>query len=383
MKQRSAIAILFLLNTFPVFAARYVPVASGMFSTGQWYFDGKESSLGGDAAVTFVPALQFSNRLALIPTLESNYQGTRSAEELAGGNTFFQDTWSNGVNLKAVHNFSERWSVRERVGYRMKWFRETTDERWNHGLYDYRFPTIGVETGYDFSKRLRLTVGYDFSYLQFPNYVSLESQQSTDNAREFSGGAVLDSRVHLWSARTTVPLFWKMSSEIMFTYSPRDYIDQHVVVLSGELTSERRRDLLTSAALNLNRTFHMSRSTKLIGGLQYNHYDFNSNQNHYDAAVTHFVPDFYDYDQNGIGTQLTLAFGTITAGPMLIDAGYNYSHRNYRSRVIQSNAGAYMSEKLYQIDQNINLGFSYPLTRAVRVRATSTFGQSLSSTLGS
>ena len=71
---------------------------------------------------------KYSPRIFADPDVpESSYQGTRSAEELAGGDTFFQDTWVNGVSVKAVHSLSEQWTVRERVGYRSKWFRETTD----------------------------------------------------------------------------------------------------------------------------------------------------------------------------------------------------------------------------------------------------------------
>jgi hypothetical protein len=379
MKIRSILTLAVFMNVLSLHAApRYIPVASGLFSTGQWYFEGDESSLGGNAGVTFVPAVEFSPTFSLIPTIETAYQGTRSAEELAGGNTLFQDTWSNAVNVKAVHTLSERWTVRERIGYRSKWFREFTNESFSKGLYDYRFPTIGAEVEHGFGKRTRLALGYDFSYLQFPNYESLESAQSADNAREFSGTNVLDARVHLMTVRFGAPLFWKMRSNLQLNYSPRDYVDQHVVVLSGQLSATRREDTLTAASLGLDRTFHLSPSMKLIGNMQFSRVDMDSNQNHYDARLTTFIGDFYDYEQNGIGTQVTLAFGQKSAGPMMIDFGYMYSQRDYSDRVIQAVDGSYKTEKLYQIDQNMNLGFSYPLTRSLRVRTTATFGHATS-----
>src|SRR5258708_1183293 len=69
----------------------YVPVLNGQFSMGQWYSNGAKSTLGGNAGLSFFPALRFTNQLSLIPSVSSNYRGTRSAEELAGGNTPFQD----------------------------------------------------------------------------------------------------------------------------------------------------------------------------------------------------------------------------------------------------------------------------------------------------
>src|SRR3989442_1313618 len=93
-------------------AAEFIPVANGFLSTGQWYFDGEKSALGGNAGVTFVPAIKFSDRFSLIPTIDSSYRGTRSAEELAGGKNLFQDTWENGVGVKAVHALGDSWKVR-------------------------------------------------------------------------------------------------------------------------------------------------------------------------------------------------------------------------------------------------------------------------------
>src|SRR5690348_5776996 len=78
-----------------VAAPTYIPVVNSEFSMGQWYFDGSRSSLGGNAALSVVPALRFSNRFSVLPSIQSRYRGTRSTEELAGGNTLFQDTWEN------------------------------------------------------------------------------------------------------------------------------------------------------------------------------------------------------------------------------------------------------------------------------------------------
>ena len=37
-----------------------------------------------------------------------------------------------------------------------------------------------------------------------------------------------------------------------------------------------------------------------------------------------------------------------------------------------------MTEKLDETDQNINLGFSYPITQSIRMRSTTSLGQSKS-----
>lgn len=359
-------------------APTYIPVMNGQFMTGQWYFEGERSSMGGNAAFAFVPAIRFTNKFSLIPTIETNYRGTRSAEELAGGTNLFQDTWENSLGLKAVHGLNSRWNLRERVGYRHKWFRETTDESFTDGLYDYGILTTGAEIERHWKKTASVALAYDFSLLSFPNYSSLESEQTPDLAREFSGDKVLDQQIHVMSLRSNFPLPGKITGGIQTVYSPRYYPDQNVVQLSGLLSNIEREDTLTGGSLNLERMFDTPKNTKLIASVHYGFASLDSNQNHYDARLTEFVGNFYDYDQHTVGSQLTLGFGKLEQGPMTIETGFSYSRRNYGSRVIQDVDGNYLSDKLYINESSFNLGFGFPLTKNFRLRSTATFGRSKS-----
>ena len=371
----------FLLGSKPGYAGpKYIPVVNGFFSTGQWYFDGERSSLGGNVNLTFVPALRYSNRFSLVPIIETKYRGTRSAEELAGGNTLFQDTWETGATIKAVHNLGRKWKLRERVGARTKLFRETTNESLGKGLYDYRIYTVGSEIERKWGKRTSVALGYDFSFLMFPNYDSLESNQSDDLAREFAGDDALDTYIHLVALRSTFPLYWKMSGSFQGYYSPRNYRDQTVVDLSGLLSPEKRLDRFTGTSFALERFFKMSSKMHFLTNISYGYAAHDSNQNHYDARLTTFVPDFYDYDQQKVGGQLSFAYGLNQLGPIVFDTGVSYSIRNYRHRVTQNSNGAYLNSKLWQEDITTTVGFSYPLTKFFRLRTVATFGHSRSNT---
>lgn len=357
---------------------KYIPVANGLFSTGQWYFEGTRSAMGGNVMFNFVPALQFSNTFALIPSLETNYRGTRSAEELAGGNTLFQDTWENAISLKAVHGFSDNWSIKERLAVRSKWFRETTDESWTDGLYDYQSATVGAELERKCGKIKTLAVGYDFSLLAFPNYQSLESSQSGENAREFAGTDVLDSKIHLLSVRYKTPFMWKTKATLSGFYNPRFYDEQHVVKLTGLFSSEKREDTRTGINLSLDREFEIPGHGRLFPSLNFGFSQNDSNQNHYDARLTTFIANYYDYNQLSGGINLAYAFGQQKAGAMIVESGFAYSRRNYSDRVIQSESGAYLTDKLYIQESAINLAFSYPLSKNFRARLSSSLGKSKS-----
>jgi len=359
-------------------SATFLPVINGDASMGQWYFEGKNSALAGNFLMNVTPAVRYSNRFALIPTIYTNYRGTRSAEELAGGNTLFQDTWENGVNLKAVHGLNRDWKLRENIGYRTKWFRETTNETFTNGLYDYNIANIGTEIERDFHGAF-VALGYDFSLLKFPNYKSLESSQaSNDLAREYAGSNVLDANVHLLSLRAATPFVWSIKNSYQVFYSPRLYDSQTVVAASGLLTPEKRKDNYLGANLSMERAFPVSVKSSLSTMLFYSYSAMDSNQNHYDARVTKFIPNFYSYTQNQIGTQVSFSLVRTPSGPMMFNVGYSYSKRDYSDRVTQTVDGAYNTEKLSTTETDITLGYSYPLARSLRLTVNATFGRSRS-----
>ncbi len=358
-------------------AATFIPVLNGDFALGQWYFDGEESSLNGNMFLNVAPAVRFSNKFAVVPNITTNYRGTRSAEELAGGNTLFQDTWENGINVKAVHNLGARWKLRENMGYRIKWFRETTDESYGNGLYDYNIANVGLELQRNF-KTGYVALGYDFSFLQFPNYESLESSQSSDLSREYAGSNVLDADVHLVNLRAGAPFFWGIKNGIQIYYSPRMYDSQTVVLNSGLLSSEKRQDDYIGTTVSMERSYKTSPKSNLSPMIFFSHAELDSNQNHYDAGQTYFASDFYSYKQNQIGAQLSFSLARTPAGPQVFSVGYSYSKRDYANRVTQNLDATYTSDKLYVKETNVSLGYSYPLARSLRLSINATFGRSRS-----
>jgi hypothetical protein len=282
------------------------------------------------------------------------------------------------VGVKAVHGLGQKWKLRERAGYRVKWFRETSDETWTNGLYDYNVYTVGTELERLLAPKTSVAVGYDFSYLEFPNYESLESAQDPSLSREFSGSNVLDNRIHLLSLRSGFPLPMKMDANVQVFYSPRDYVSQHEVLASGLFSSSFRHDTYTGTNLTLERLFPLTQKSRLLTSLYYGYSAMNSNQNHYDARLTHFVADYYDYAQNRVGLQFSLAVGMANSLPMVFDVGGSYSKRDYSSRAIQNADGSYGAEDLYLEETSVNLGYSYPISKNFRMRVTSSFGRSIS-----
>jgi hypothetical protein len=151
-------------------AAEVTPIGTFGFMGGQHFLEGTASDLAADVNVLVTPVVKFSDRWSLFPTYQGTYQGNRDIQELAGGGTLFQDSTSQNLLVKSVHTLG-KWKIKPSVGGRLEWLRETKDEDWGEGLFDYRKGSAGLETEYAFSPRAGARLAYDYYQLKFPNYL--------------------------------------------------------------------------------------------------------------------------------------------------------------------------------------------------------------------
>lgn len=74
-------------------AAEWAPYLSLDVYGGQSFFSGDNESpvTGPNGALLFVPAVSFSERFTLMPSVSARYQAVRDVQELAGGGFLTQE----------------------------------------------------------------------------------------------------------------------------------------------------------------------------------------------------------------------------------------------------------------------------------------------------
>ena len=177
----------------PAHAVEFVPVFGGSALMGQTLQDGKSTSWNGNANLQFTPALKFSESWGLIPTYAGSYQGTKSVSDLGSGGQLFQDSMSHSLRVKGIWR-SGNFKLKPQAGYRWEFLRETTDEKWGKGLFDYRKPSLGLEAEYAVAEAVTVGFSADWYRIEFPNYRSLESTVAGQGlGREQASGRTLDT----------------------------------------------------------------------------------------------------------------------------------------------------------------------------------------------
>jgi hypothetical protein len=361
-----------------VSAVEFTPVLSARLLGGQYFFQTQESNLAGNVGVIAAPAVAFNEQWSMIPTLSASWRGTKTVQDLVGGGTLFQQTQDHSFNLKTIYSPVPSWLFKLGGGYRIQLLKETNDERWGHGLFDYQKPSGNFETEWVLQKETSIRLGYDFYYVNFRNFSTLESQQQ-NLGRENASARTLDTSNHApyLGAKWVFPFFADQQArfEAFYSYTFRDYAEQHIVLVTGDLSNILRKDVSQTAIASFLFPFAFSENFKTVMEVKGAGSILNSPQNNYDAAKTQFNPHYYAYSEYSAGPNFNFIFGQTS---YIFTAGFTYVRRNYLDRPIQDINGAYGAEKIHVNEYYASFGITYPITKNFRAQVLGNFGWSRS-----
>ena len=326
---------------------------------GQYFFGGEESSLSSNASLMLSPVIQFNDKWSLLPIYTGAYQGTKQVTDLVGGGTLFQELQDHRISFKGLYTPGPGWRIKPNLSYKVELLKETKDETWNHGLFDYQKPNVGAEVEYVYQDPFSIRAGYDFYAILFPNYKSLESQVS-QLSRELAGDKVLNSYNHALSLGGSLSLPRSSVLELEIDTTLRQYPDQHIVLASGELSQPTRRDQIQSVSAGIKTPVPLSKRWRLLTqvglGLAWNQ----SDQNGYDAQRTRFIPHYYDYLDYRISPGFQFFYGPQDR-PLILGLSGWVSTRDYSKRPVQNSEGTYGSEKIHTWSSAATASMSYPV----------------------
>ena len=369
-----ATLLLPLLLSSAAFAVEVSPVFNAHFLGGQYFFESQESNVSGNAGFLAAPAIGFNERWALIPSFSSSWRGTKSVQDLVGGGTVFQQTQDHTANLKAVYSPVKVWQFKAGGGYHLELLKETRDESWGKGLYDYQKFSTNIEAERSIGKDASVRVGFDYYLIDFRNYATLESE-SPDLGRENAGTRTLNTfnTSPYLALRAPLPLPGgrRGSVELSYYHAFRDFPDQNVVLIDGSFAKDRRRDVNQTFAAEADAPFDLRDGLRLLAEVHGSYNRLLSNQNNYDAGKTQFNPDFYAYTEYSGGPTLNFLAGP---KPWIFSAGFTYVRRDYSDRPVQDGTGAYIGGKIHNDEYYATLAVGYPISKNFRLQAQSDFG---------
>ncbi len=345
---------------------------------GQYFFQNEESKLSGNVGVLYAPAIAFNQKWSLIPTVSSSWRGVKSVQDLVGGGTLFQQVMEHAGGVKGIYAMTPAWRFKLGGAYRLQMLKETADEKWGKGLYDFEKPSGSFEIerlwGQDNSAR----IGVDYYIIDFRNFSSLESQQK-ELGRENASSRTLNTRNQspYIAASFAFPFFGGQAArfDASFYHVLRSYMEQNIVLASGDLSRDRRNDSNQLLAASVVMPFGISENFKIVQEIRGGANQLVSKQNNFDARLTRFNPNYYSYRDINAGTNFNFLLGS---KPWIAMSGFNYVRRNYSERPIQDVNGAYGNETAHINEYYANFGLTYPVNKNLKVQGLLNFGWSRS-----
>ncbi|MFA6030150.1 MAG: hypothetical protein WC969_09870 [Elusimicrobiota bacterium] len=364
-------------------AVEYVPMYNLSLMGGQYFFAGDKSRMNANVSANVTPAVKLDSGWTLLPTYSGYYKGTKAVTDAVGSGTLFQQQFDNRLGLSALRAIAGTdWKIKPSVSYKHELLKETRDEAWGKGLFDYQKFGVGFEGEKVYRDPFSLRVGYDFYYVRFPNYQSLESKSGTDPlgnplGRETAGKNVLDTINNQVSVTLTRPYPYddpKVSLSASYSLLWQKFPDQKLVDAAGQYKNANRQDFSQSAGLGATypRSFR-SDTVRVTGGFQLGLAYNGSNQNTYDAGQTKYVPDSYSYTQYSMGPSVSVAWGDDMKMPQTAGLAMTWSRTQYAGRLVQDANGLYQDSAQYQSRYLVGMNYSYPVAPHFRLNAQANF----------
>lgn len=360
--------IFFIISSVAFCEVKITPVARLDILGGQYFIEDKSTSFGGNTSIFVSPAINFNKNHALVPILFLTYRGTKDVRELVGGGTLTQECLDVGpFGVKYVHKISSGLKLKFKTTYKIEYLKETKDEEWQKGLFDYHKLTIGGEVENKLTENLSFRTSIDYFTVRYPNYQSLVSKYQTSidtttytEISENAGKDVLDYDSIDCFIESSYSLSQNILLQVTYDLTMRNFRDQHIVKSDGKFDKTLRNDV--SHVLRLNTLLNFERITiSLADTIKY----YDSNQNSYDASFTKFTENSYDHIENMLSPSINFKLGN--KEPYInLSLWWEITYRNYLSRLAQNETGEYTNEKLWQQTNVLCTSFTYPVDKLLK-----------------
>lgn len=358
---KSAILLVTVLN-----AAELITVGEFSLMGGSSLYNGESSSNGGNFNLTFVPAVKFNDKVALLPGYYGNYRGSKSVYELIGGGTLYQDSMSHNLTLRLINKISSEHKFKLKAGYLWNYFRETEDEGWGGGLFDYEKFTAGVENELKNAVGLdKFIASFDILKVKFPEYATLASNRY--GLEVFPGDNILDFNGLSLYFRGLKKLGEKSILDVNLNFLLKDFPHQNIINSDGSYSLRKRSDRNSVADVVYSRLFENFSAGFSLGAVINR-----SNQDHYDAAEYEYVDNFYNYNSYSAGP--VFSFGN----RLKFNIAYRYGVKNYGGRPAQLSDGSYTDNKVENKTQFISFGTSYKMENNLKIKISGNYFKQVS-----
>lgn len=316
---------------------------------------------------SYAPSVKLNDSQFFIPLYNGSFKRMRQYITQEEGARFYNTSQTHNLSIALRTQHDDDWASRVTGLATWSFLKETQDESFGRGLYDYR------DFGASFDLRQTLTVdetkqhnyswGIQYFRRTYPNFKSLISL-ATVTAPETDEKNFDGIRSSFGVEENVIRgISWEFKPSLLLKY----FTDKKLIGDDGVLKSgDKRRDYVLSGDLNTDWPFKEGRWVLSADNtVSYNH----SNLDFYDSRDTLtlsddvFTKNYYTYFTAFAYPYITYYHPMGKDKKFALRGGYSFSLRDYPGRRVQEENGAYADTKQRDKEHAVHFSSSYPITK--------------------
>lgn len=361
-------AALFMLPSSLYAEQKRILVMGNFQALGVYSDSNKGSPLWGyDFSGSLAPAVKLNDSQHLIPLYSGSIKRMRQYIAQEEGIRLYNTSQLHNISVALRTQHDPEWISRITGIATWNLLKETQDEEFGKGLYDYR----DFGAGFDLRQKLPIdeTREHDYSwgiqyyrrtYPNFKSLISLATVTAPETDEKDFDGVKTSFGVEEKSA---TGISWELKPSALFKF----FMDKKLIGDDGVLNGKsKRRDYVISADLNGDLPLEKDRWVlSADNSVTYNH----SNLDFYDSRGTLilsddvFTKDYYTYFSVATYPYITYYHPVGKGKNFAIRGGYSFLYRHYPGRKVQELDSTYTDSKQRDHEHALHLSTSYPISK--------------------
>jgi len=329
--------------------------------------DGGSNILGGNANATLAPTYRLNDKNVIIGLYSGAYAHEKQAFVEDRGSRIASETMTNSLTPTLRHEYSDKLTLNVLAFRTQVLSKETTDENWYKGLYDYNdngggFNGVYIVNESDDEKR---TVSFGLQYYkrEYPHFISLYTQAGLGDLEEKEK----DQNAMLLIAGYDVIRNSGLSYSLSVSQLAKSYIDKKIELETGERSGDKQKDTdyLVSGSFSYRKEGSVSMDLDWSVGKT------ESNQNLAEGTLPNIVfhKNYYGNDSYSMTPGLTYSMMLENGKPLTLKASVLISRVTFTERLTRDANGVLTDIKeldnthmimvgaYYSVNDNLTTGF--------------------------
>ena len=312
------------------------------------------------------PNLQLNDNTVWINAYNGNFNRSKQVVTQEEGGRESTTQQSHSITTAIKHNVTKTWSLRPLFFADWVFVKETNDEDFGDGLYDYRDIGGGIESAWTLvdtkEQENTLRLGFRLFDREYPNYQSLLSLFDPNGTREIDEKDFLGYKTSLsYDAISAKEWSWGLEGILVY----KDFSDKQTINSNGIRTGDNREDFLNYVNAYLSRPISKEFIFRLDGqfALNLSNLDFYDTRNTLGLGDDSFISDYFDYYSFLVRPTLAYVKEVEKGKKFSLSLSYAFSILQYTGRLAQNRAGAYLSDEQEDTSHTFSSRVSVPITK--------------------